>query len=97
MDILTCPLNGPRRISEFVCGREVREWPHPLNITCDASPAHRFMEEKVADEVMEWWMHAPSGYWFIACRNTLTDRISDTYSVEEFFGTSDNLGQAAAA
>jgi len=27
----------------------------------------------------EWWYHGPSGTWFIAERNTLTDKVSRTY------------------
>ncbi len=34
MKLMHCPLNGPRNISEFVCGGEVREEPDPL-------PLHR--------------------------------------------------------
>ncbi len=31
----------------------------------------------------EWWFHIPSGYWFIAERDTVTDRILDTYPPEK--------------
>jgi sarcosine oxidase subunit delta len=27
----------------------------------------------------EWWYHSPSGTWFIAERNTLTDEVLATY------------------
>jgi sarcosine oxidase subunit delta len=27
----------------------------------------------------EWWYHSPSGTWFIAERNTLSDKVSRTY------------------
>ena len=27
----------------------------------------------------EWWYHAPSGTWFIAERNTLSDEVLATY------------------
>ena len=29
MKIMPCPLNGPRNISEFVCGGEVLDMPDP--------------------------------------------------------------------
>ena len=32
MKILNCPLNGPRNISEFVWGGEVREMPNPADL-----------------------------------------------------------------
>lgn len=87
MKIMTCPLNGPRNISEFVCGRVVREMPDPLSCSDEAWAAHLFLEDNVAGEVIEWWMHAPTSYWFVARRNTITEEIIQTYSVEEFFGT----------
>ena len=87
MKIMTCPLNGPRNISEFVCGREVREMPDPLSCSDEAWAAHLFLEDNAAGDVIEWWMHGPTSYWFIARRNTVTDEIIQTYSVEEFFGT----------
>ncbi len=91
MKIMTCPLNGPRNISEFVCGREVREMPDPLSSSDEAWAAHLFLEDNVAGEVIEWWMHAPTSYWFIARRNTITEEIVRTYSVEEFFGTQTSM------
>jgi sarcosine oxidase subunit delta len=33
--------------------------------------------------VREWWFHVPSGYWFIAERDTATDEILHTYPPEE--------------
>jgi sarcosine oxidase subunit delta len=86
MKIMTCPLNGPRNISEFVCGREVKEMPDPLKCSDEAWAAHLFLEDNIAGEVIEWWMHAPTSYWFIARRNTITEEIIQTYTVEEFFG-----------
>jgi sarcosine oxidase subunit delta len=31
----------------------------------------------------EWWYHAPSGTWFIAERNTLTDKVTRTYMLAD--------------
>ena len=86
MKIMNCPLNGPRNISEFTCGREVKEMPDPLSCTDEAWAAHLFLEDNTAGEVVEWWMHAPTSYWFIARRNTVSEEIIQTYTVEEFFG-----------
>ena len=33
MKILNCPLNGPRNISEFVYGGEVKQMPDPASCT----------------------------------------------------------------
>ena len=86
MKIMNCPLNGPRNISEFVCGREVKETPDPATCSDEAWAAHLFLENNVAGEVVEWWLHAPTSYWFIVRRNTITEEIIQTYSVDEFFG-----------
>jgi sarcosine oxidase subunit delta len=90
MKIMTCPLNGPRNISEFVCAGEVKPLPAP-----DAAPEiwarHTYIEANTAGVVFEWWLHAPSAYWFIAERDTRTDRIVRTMSVDAF----NALGKAA--
>ena len=86
MKIMTCPLNGRRNIAEFICGREVKEMPDPSTCSDETWAAHLFLEDNVAGEVVEWWMHAPTSYWFIARRNTVTEEIIKTYTVEEFFG-----------
>ena len=31
-------------------------------------------------------MHVPTSYWFIARRNTVTEEILETYTVDAFFG-----------
>ena len=86
MKIMNCPLNGPRNISEFIRGREVKEAPDPAMCSDQAWAAYLFLEDNVAGEVCEWWMHIPTSYWFIARRNTVTEEILETYSVEAFFG-----------
>lgn len=86
MKIMTCPLNGPRNISEFICGREVKEMPDPSACSDQAWAAHLFLEDNIAGEVVEWWMHVPTSYWFIVRRNTITEEIIETYTVGEFFG-----------
>ena len=85
MKILNCPLNGPRNISEFVWGGEVKEMP-------DAGRCHDrdwadyvFIENNVAGVVREWWCHVPTSFWFIAERNTVTEEIIRTYPAGEVF------------
>lgn len=78
MKLLTCPVNGARPLSEFVYGGELR-----------IPPAADCSDKEWADYVHnrhgapglkhEWWYHSPSGTWFIAERNTLTDQVIRTY------------------
>lgn len=85
MKILTCPLNGPRNISEFACGGEVVMQPDPRSLTDDEWADHVFLANNVAGVVREWWCHVPSTYWFIAERHTVTDQIIRTYPATELF------------
>jgi sarcosine oxidase, subunit delta len=84
MKIMNCPLNGPRNIGEFVCGGEVREMPDPHGCSDAAWADHVFMQDNQAGEVTEWWLHAPTAFWFIARRDTRTDEILETITVREF-------------
>ena len=85
MKIMPCPLNGPRNISEFVCGGEVLDEPDP-NRCSDVEWAHHvFMENNTAGVVREWWYHVATAYWFIAERNTVTDEILRAYPATEIF------------
>ncbi len=79
MKIMPCPMNGPRNISEFVYGGEVKDMPNPSTCSDKAWADYVFYADNVAGIVTEWWMHAASSYWFIAERHTVTDRILKTY------------------
>ena len=35
--------------------------------------------------VREWWCHAPTNYWFIAERDTVTDTMLRTFDAAELF------------
>jgi sarcosine oxidase subunit delta len=75
MKIIACPINGPRPVSEFVYGGEVREMPDP-NTATDAQWADYVFNRDGAPGVRkEWWYHAPSGTWLIIERDTLQDEI----------------------
>jgi len=84
MKIMTCPLNGPRNISEFVWGGEVKTHP-PLDCTDAQWAEYAVLENNTAGVVREWWYHVPTAYWFIAERNTVTDEIVRTYPAREVF------------
>ena len=77
MKLIPCPLNGPRNITEFAYGGEVRAAP------AEADDEHWadyvWSRENRAGTVREWWCHLPSGYWFIAERDTVLDEIVRTY------------------
>lgn len=84
MKLMNCPLNGWRNIGEFVFGGEVTEMPAPDASTGEWAD-YVFMENNTAGVVREWWMHAPSTYWFIAERDTVRDVVLKTYSPGELF------------
>jgi sarcosine oxidase, subunit delta len=82
MKQLRCPLNGARPIEEFACGGEVRRGPDP-DICSDAQWADHVFNRNGAPAVKrEWWYHVPSGYWFIAERDTASDVVVTTYGPE---------------
>ncbi len=101
MKIMHCPLNGPRNISEFVWGGDVRPNLDPATCSDRDWAEHLFLEDNVAGEVDEWWLHAPSNTWFIARRNTLTDEVIRTMTVDQYVAGHAPAGhdetQAAAA
>jgi sarcosine oxidase subunit delta len=83
MKLLRCPLNGERNISEFICGGEVRPSSDPATSGDTEWANHLYLQDNPAGKVREWWFHVPSGYWFIAERDTVTDEILRTYPPEE--------------
>ncbi len=85
MKIMTCPLNGPRNISEFACSGEVSVLPDPESLSDDKWADFVWLSKNTAGVVREWWCHVPSSYWFIAERNTVTDEILRTYPADQVF------------
>ena len=79
MKVMNCPLNGPRNISEFVWGGEVKPMPDDSKLSDREWADYVFLENNTAGVVREWWCHAPSNTWFIAERNTLSDEVVRTY------------------
>ena len=79
MKLMPCPINGPRPVSEFVYGGEVREMPDP-DTASDAQWAdYVFNRSGIPGVKKEWWYHGPSGTWFIAERDVTLDVILRTY------------------
>jgi len=82
MKILVCPLNGPRPVSEFAYGGEVRRAPDPDTCTDEEWSRHVFNRSGSPGVKYEWWCHIASGFWFIVLRDTACDVVLDTYPVE---------------
>lgn len=79
MKLLVCPINGPRPVSEFVCGGPVRPMPDPQACTDAQWADYVFNRDGAAGVKAEWWHHVPSGVWFIAERDTGRDVVLRTY------------------
>jgi len=79
MKLLTCPINGPRPVSEFYYWGEIRLVPDPDTCSDAEWAAYVFNRNGVPGTKKEWWYHMPSGTWFIAERDTLRDEVKRTY------------------
>jgi sarcosine oxidase subunit delta len=79
MKLLTCPINGPRPVSEFVYWGEIRPEPEAEAATDREWADYVFMRSGAAGIKKEWWCHGPSGVWFVAERDTASDRVVRTY------------------
>ena len=79
MKILTCPVNGPRPLEEFVFGGAVRPMPDPKQASDAAWADYVFNRGGAPSVRREWWYHSASSTWFIAERDTARDEIVRTY------------------
>ena len=79
MKILHCPLNGPRPVSEFAYGGELRVMPDPAACSDNDWTDYVFNRSGVPGVKREWWCHLASGVWFIAERDTAADIVIRTY------------------
>ncbi len=82
MKLLVCPLNGPRPVTEFAYGGEVRVSPDPDACSDAEWGNYVFNRSGSPGQKYEWWCHAASGFWFIALRDTTTDLVIATYPAE---------------
>ena len=57
----------------------------PIPQTCSDAEwtDYVFNRASVPGVKREWWCHTPSGYWFIAERDTARDEILTTYDAAE--------------
>lgn len=76
MKLLTCPVNGPRNITEF-------QYLGPVRTTNVDQPEQLiealFYAANPLGVLKEWWRHTPSNTVFIAERHTVSDQILATY------------------
>lgn len=79
MKLMPCPINGPRPVSEFVYGGEVRDMPDPQTCTDAQWADYVFNRSGIPGVKTEWWYHTPSGTWFVAERDVALDRVLRTY------------------
>ena len=79
MKLLNCPINGIRPISEFVYGGTYRDMPNPDDMSDAEWASYVYNRNNAPGIKKEWWYHSPSGTWFIAERNTMSDEVMDTY------------------
>jgi sarcosine oxidase subunit delta len=83
MKLLNCPINGLRPIAEFVYGGEYREMPNPELSDDKVWAAYVHYRDNAPGLKKEWWYHTPSGTWFVAERNTLSDEVLATYLLSD--------------
>jgi len=79
MKLMTCPINGARPISEFVCGGDLRSMPNPATADDATWADYVFNRHSIPGVKPEWWCHTPSNTWFIAERDTRSDQVFCTY------------------
>ena len=79
---MVCPLNGPRPVLEFAYGGEVRTMPDPSTCSDAQWSDYVFNRSGSPGEKFEWWCHIASGFWFVALRDTLNDKVIATYPAQ---------------
>jgi sarcosine oxidase subunit delta len=79
MKLLTCPINGPRPLSEFLFGGEVRSMPDPAVVSDTTWADYVYNRQGEPGVRKEWWYHLASGTWFVAERDNVKDEFLRTY------------------
>jgi len=85
MKLLTCPLNGPRNISEFNYGGEFHTMPDSKHCDSKSWAEYVYFHDNHAGNVLEWWCHIATSYWFLVERNTVTDTVVRTFPASDIF------------
>ncbi len=81
MLILDCPNCGARNTQEFRYGGEYNPRPAEPDAADDAAwSSYLYMRHNRLGLQKEWWYHrAGCGLWFLAERDTGSDKVSRTY------------------
>jgi sarcosine oxidase subunit delta len=83
MKLLECPMIGARPTVEFSYGGELRSMPDPDAASDVQWADYVWNRSGVGGIKREWWFHVPSGTWFIAERDTRSDRVLRTFLLGE--------------
>lgn len=83
MKLIDCPLLGLRPASEFAYGGPWRPMPDPDSVDNRAWAAWVFHRDGAPGLKRELWYHTPSGLWFMAERDTLTDEFQRVVTLSE--------------
>ncbi|MBP0047324.1 sarcosine oxidase subunit delta [Marinobacterium sp. AK62] len=81
MKVFDCPVIGPRPISEFDYGGEVRR--PPMEADAPSWAAYVFNRQGAPGLLREWWYHRPTGRWYVMERDTLKDEVVRFIDLEE--------------
>lgn len=74
--LLTCPLCGPREVTEFRYGGEIQVRPQPGSTVAEWS-GYLYERVNIAGVERAWWFHrAACRRWFQAERDTRTNEVS---------------------
>ncbi len=81
--VLTCPYCGPREVTDFAYGGEVRD-PPPAGGGRREVFAYAYLRRNVAGPQREWWFHR-SGCraWFVAERDTRDNAVHWSAAAEQ--------------
>lgn len=77
MKLLDCPHLGPRPQNEFTYAGELRHQPDPDTCNDGEWANYVFNRQGQPGIHWEWWYHNPSGMWFLAQRDTVSDNFID--------------------
>jgi sarcosine oxidase subunit delta len=81
--LVPCPNCGPREFTEFSFGGESNRRPEP-GAPVEALNRYLFVRQNVSGPQQEWWFHrAGCRGWFLAMRDTRTNRFMDSYWPED--------------
>ena len=86
MKIIHCPINGPRPLQEFYFGGQFRPLPEPpggASMSDSEWADYVFNRDGAPGVQKEWWYHTPSGTWFIAERDIVSDTFLRTYLFDQ--------------